>query len=83
MKELRKEGIAWNYKAGTIRCMAHVIQLAVNQFLGVLKSLAKNEAVNSHLSAKRRSQIKPDKISFSNTFAKVSLSKDVSSSCHS
>ena len=70
-KELHKEGITWNKDTGTIRCMAHVIQLSVTRLLTILKSLAKNETVNSHLSTNRLSRIKPDQVSFSNTFAKV------------
>lgn len=70
-RELRKEGISWNEEAGTIRCMAHVIQLAVTRFLTVLKSLAKNTVVDDHLSEKCLSGVQPKEISFSNTFAKV------------
>ena len=51
--------------------MAHVIQLAVNQFLGVLKSLTKNDAINTRLSQTRLKKIQDNEVSFSNTFAKV------------
>jgi hypothetical protein len=71
-RELRRKGITWNHDAGTVRCMAHVIQLAVTQFLRGLKSLARNEAIDTHLSTNRVSRIKLNEVSFSNIFAKVS-----------
>jgi hypothetical protein len=80
-RNLRKEGIIWNSDAGTIRCMAHVIQLAVKQFLSVLKSLATNKSVSTHLSATHLSRIQPNYISFSNTLSKIrALSVAVNSS---
>jgi hypothetical protein len=42
-RELRRRGITWNHDAGTVRCMARVIHLAVTQFLRVLKPVARNE----------------------------------------
>jgi hypothetical protein len=73
-RELLKDGVTWNKDAGTIRCMAHVIQLAVNRFLGTLKSVAKNDTVDRHLSESRLAKIDTKTISFRNTFAKVWMS---------
>ena len=52
--------------------MAHVIQLAVTKFLRGLKSLARNESIDTHLSTNGVSRIKLSEVSFSNIFAKVS-----------
>lgn len=70
-KDLNRKGITWNPDAGTIRCMAHIIQLSVTKFLGVLNSLAKNDSVTTYFSTRRLARINPNQVSFSNTFAKI------------
>lgn len=71
-RELHKDGIEWNKDSDTIHCMAHVIQLAVNQFLRHLKSTACNDIIDHNLSEARLAEIDTKNVTVSNTFAKVS-----------
>jgi len=72
-KILKKKNIIWDYQQGTIRCMAHTIQLAVNEFFSFLGvKISDVEEVQS--SKKRRfDHISLSDTGYNNVFLKVCM----------
>jgi hypothetical protein len=51
--ELSSEGIHWDSDSGSIPCLSHVVQLAVQAFLKTLRCRAQNESVGKKVSNRR------------------------------
>ena len=69
-QRLLEKGIKWNSESGGIRCLAHVIQLAVNSFLKVLKANPNNDFINCELNNTQLDKVS-NEISYVNVFHKV------------
>jgi len=70
--ELDKLGVTWSSERGTIRCLAHVVQLCVTSFLNALNASDIETSRDAEGVKKRLASIKSNAISFQNTFSKVS-----------
>jgi hypothetical protein len=70
--ELDKLGVTWSSERGTIRCLAHVVQLCVTSFLNALNASDIETSRDAEGVKKRLTLIKSNAISFQNTFSKVS-----------
>jgi hypothetical protein len=66
----RYNNISWDHQVGGIRCLAHVIQLSVKEFMRSLKAAADNNKVDPVLTNSRLDAISTS-ISIPNTFSKV------------
>jgi len=72
-KMLKKKDIVWDHQQGTIRCMAHIIQLAVNKFFSRLK-IQISDVENSQVSKKQRfDHISLSDTGYNNVFWKVCM----------
>ena len=70
-KLLQKKNIVWNHQQGTIRCMAHTIQLAVKEFFSFLK-IQISGIENPESSKKQRfDHISLNDTGYDNVFQKV------------
>ncbi|OXV09426.1 hypothetical protein Egran_02811 [Elaphomyces granulatus] len=69
--ELDRLGVTWSSDRGTIRCLAHVVQLCVTSFLNALNASDIETSRDAEGVKKRLASIKSNAISFQNTFSKV------------
>lgn len=60
-KELEREEISWDSENGSIPCLSHVIQLAVQAFLKTLRCRARNEDVGRKVSDRRLGSLRSQK----------------------
>ncbi len=72
-KLLADEGIEWDHDVNTVNCMAHVIQLSVNQLLQNLKAAANNDTLVTVFDDSDLRRIDRTEISFGNTLKKVRI----------
>jgi hypothetical protein len=72
----RHNQVSWDPVSGSIRCLAHIIQLSVQEFLKSLKAVDENRTIDDGLSQSRLDAISTS-ISIPNTFAKVWRSNSV------
>lgn len=72
--KLAKEGIQWNTRDMSIPCLAHVLQLVVNEIVSSLKVQSPNESVQTAWNERQLGTI-GEGVLFSNTIRKVCLAK--------